>query len=105
VALRWWRLSAAFWLAAMAFVAFAGVGDGQDVSVDQIIATLGPGAAPALALLFVLLWRRDLVFGWLYEEMRKDRDYWRSLHEKGMDVADKGVSAAEQAVSTKKGEG
>ena len=42
---------------------------------------------------------RKFVFGWVYEEMKEDRDYWRNQAEKATDALLKGASIAETAAA------
>lgn len=64
-------------------------------SLDEILRILGPGASPALVLFIVLLYRQEIVLGWMYKQMVTDRDYWRDLAEKGLRAAETSTHVTE----------
>lgn len=54
---------------------------------------------PFAILLVTILWSgavKKWVWGWTYQELKADRDFWRSLHFRTVDVAKQAVTIVEK---------
>lgn len=54
------------------------------------------GVVAALIILTVAGWRRWIVWGWQYDAMTLERDYWREIAMRGATVAEKAVDVAQR---------
>jgi hypothetical protein len=52
------------------------------------------GVVSLLIILTIAGWRRWIVWGWQYDAMTLERDYWREIAMRGATVAEKAVDVA-----------
>jgi hypothetical protein len=68
------------------------------IDFDRIF-TLVTGGAGAFVVLLLIIWggrRRLWVYGWIYDAMEEDRDFWRRQALEGKDIAKDAVEVAKK---------
>jgi hypothetical protein len=68
--------------------------------VSELIAEIGPQRLTLIGAMLIVIvagYKRLWVWGWQYDEMTKDRDFWRTAAIKGTYMTERTVQLAETA--------